>query len=121
MYFATKPPKRARPDEELRRNITLPDVQRLDLAYVSCAAGPARPDGELKRSGAPPSRRQRVALLPSSVRLRSGRWRKTLYLLSSPGAGARGHIIGKRVPGCEQHRSKGSAEGIAMSAPSALL
>jgi hypothetical protein len=40
----------ARPDGELRRNKTLPDVQRLDLAYVSSAAGPARPDGELKRS-----------------------------------------------------------------------
>ena len=26
---------------------------------------------------------------------------KDPYLLSSPGAGARGHIIGKRVPGCE--------------------
>jgi hypothetical protein len=32
------------------RNKTLPDVQALDLAYVSCAACPARPDGELKRN-----------------------------------------------------------------------
>jgi hypothetical protein len=33
----------------LGRNKTLPDVQGLDLPYVSCAAGQARPDGELKR------------------------------------------------------------------------
>jgi hypothetical protein len=32
-----------------KKQNTLPDVQRLDLAYVSCAAGPARPDGELER------------------------------------------------------------------------
>jgi hypothetical protein len=40
----------ARPDGKLRRNKTLPDVQRLDLAYVSSAAGPAKPDGKLKRN-----------------------------------------------------------------------
>jgi hypothetical protein len=39
----------ARPDGKLRRNKTLPNVQRLDLAYVSSAAGPAKPDGKLKR------------------------------------------------------------------------
>jgi retron-type reverse transcriptase len=33
----------------LGRNKTLPDVQRLDLAYVSCAAGRARSDGKLQR------------------------------------------------------------------------
>ena len=41
---------RPEPDFRKKQN-TLPDVQRLDLAYVSCAAGPARPDGELKRRG----------------------------------------------------------------------
>jgi len=40
-----------------KKQNTLPDVQRLDLAYVSCAAGPARPDGKLKwrKSTAPPA------------------------------------------------------------------
>jgi hypothetical protein len=33
-----------------KKKKTQPDVQRLDLAYVSCAAGPARPDGELGRN-----------------------------------------------------------------------
>jgi hypothetical protein len=33
-----------------KKQNTLPDVQRLDLAYVSCAAGTARPDGELRRN-----------------------------------------------------------------------
>jgi hypothetical protein len=45
--------------KSLRRNKTLPDVQRLDLAYVSSAAGPAKPDGKLKRnwrSAAQPAR-----------------------------------------------------------------
>ena len=34
----------------LKRNKTPPDVQRLDPAYVSSAAGPAKPDGKLKRN-----------------------------------------------------------------------
>jgi hypothetical protein len=33
-----------------KKQNTLPDVQGLDLAYVSCAAGPARPDGKLGRN-----------------------------------------------------------------------
>src|SRR5208282_5941598 len=39
---------RPEPNFSSKKQKTLPDVQRLDLAYVSCAAGPARPDGELK-------------------------------------------------------------------------
>jgi hypothetical protein len=39
---------RPEPNFSRKKQNTLPDVQRLDLAYVSCAAGPARPDGELK-------------------------------------------------------------------------
>src|SRR5208282_2657448 len=52
-------PKRI-PHFASKKQKTLPDVQRLDLAYVSCAAGPARPDGELKRrsdGGQQPQRR----------------------------------------------------------------
>jgi hypothetical protein len=41
---------RREPDSARKKQNTLPDVQRLDLAYVSCAAGPARPDGKLKRN-----------------------------------------------------------------------
>jgi hypothetical protein len=58
-HTATKPVSK----RHLMRNTVeiglIPDVQRLDLAYVSCAAGPAKPDGKLKRnwrSAAQPAR-----------------------------------------------------------------
>jgi PAS domain S-box-containing protein len=63
----------APPGKTLRRNKTLPDVQGLDLAYVSCAAGPARPDGKLKRKKPAPPAIQHTSsagAIPSAGRIR---------------------------------------------------
>ena len=72
----------------LGRNKTLPDVQRLDLAYVSCAAGPARPDGELKRN----RRRRPAAAAPAravNAAFDQGCWRRRPRRSRRTGPGGR--------------------------------